>query len=288
MNRFIVISIFIVFFNSMIMACTIFIRPEAPVSHVRSETYIFVGEVVGYTEVVKSKIKVGLPNAEDKFYGEGRGLRIKPLEIVNFPGNSGDLIELFQFGVNAWCLPQILDANFPVGTKLRIVAGTSNFVPDKSAENKTRLESNYFERLSVVSGEDEFFTDSRSIFDYKIWKPLQAKIQESTDGTVRKRFSDFMFMEITKDLVRLEKEVSEKEKLEILGRLLYAPFIDYPKIIDPNLGQLNWTTEGFIRQPGNKTSETKLTTEEKTLLKKRKKMEKAGYFGFGQTGFFIL
>ncbi len=287
MKKFISILIFIFVFDSIIFACSMKQMLSPPIANADKQSYIFVGEVIGYTEIFKSKIKAGTFEGDDKFYGEGKGLIIKPLEIINMPNSSGDYVELFKFGVTPWCLPKIYDAPFPIGTKLRIIANEATVLPNRSPENRIRLESKIFDRLSIIKETDEFNNTATSVFDYKTWKSLQAKIQTEKQSA----FSDFMIAEINKDLLRLEKAATKQERYEILERLLYAPSIDFPKIVSPKLGGLRIIKNGKYERLPNITEgsskKIKLTSTEKKLLKKREEIEKSGYFNFQQVGFFI-
>jgi hypothetical protein len=287
MKKFISILILVFVFNSIIFACSIGRAPDPPIAKASKQTYIFVGEVIGYTEIIKSKIKSGTFQGNDKFYGEGRGLKIKPLEIINIPDSAGDYVELYKFGVTSWCLPDIVDAPFPIGTKLEIIANEATVLANKNSENHVRLESKIFDSLSVVKDSDEFNTTADSVFDYGTWKSLQAKIQPERNYA----FSNFMFAEINKDLLRLEKAVTKQERYAILERLLYAPNIDFPKIVSPKIGALRIISFGkYERLPNiaeGSSKKIKITSTEKKLLKKREEIEKSGYFNFQQVGFFI-
>jgi hypothetical protein len=106
---------------------------------------------------------------------------------------------------------------------------------------------------------------------------LQVKVQESESYERQRGFSDFMFAEINKDLLRLEKAASKQERYEILERLLYAPNINFHKIVNPNTGDLKLiSNDNYERMPDSR--KTKLTSIEKKLIEKREEMEKSGYF----------
>lgn len=255
---------------------------DLPIAKVDKQKYIFVGEVIGYTETIKSKINSGTLQGDDKFYGEGRGLKIKPFEIINMPNSSDDYVELFQFGVTPWCLPKVSDAPFPIGTKLRIIADEATVLPNRSPENRIRIESNIFDHLSVVSETDEFNVNTASVFDYKNWKPMRGKILNAKSYERLRAFDDFILIEINKDLLRLEKAKSKQERYEILERLIYAPKIDFSKIVSPKLGGLKLISiDKYERLPNlteGSSKKVKLTSTEKNLLKKREELEKSGYF----------
>lgn len=273
------VLIFVLFFSSIIFACKIVRMEPQPVAAFDHRSYIFVGEVIGYTETIKSGNETDRPRAQDyKFYGEGRGLKIKPLEVVNLPNESKDYFELFIFGVTPWCAPKLTDAVYPVGTKLRIISTEATLLPNRSAENKIRLENRIFDPLSAVRDTDLYVTTAASIFDYKTWKTLLPEILKSKIAEVSS-FKDFMFVEIVKDLQRLEKAKSKKERKEILERLLYAPNIDFPKIVNPTVGNLYVSGGVYARLPNyEKQKPRDFAGYEKKLIKKREEIEKSGYF----------
>src|SRR5688572_25687390 len=102
--------------------CSIVQVPPPPMSEVSTKSFIFVGEITGYTKVIRSGMKADGISTEAKFYGEGKGYKIKPVESINLPIPPKDYYELFTFGVTTWCAPQINNADLPVGTKVRLVA----------------------------------------------------------------------------------------------------------------------------------------------------------------------
>lgn len=293
MKALVSIFVFILLFSPAILACSIAQAPPPPMSAADRGLYIFVGEVVGHTEVIKSRIDPNTSKIIDRFYGEGRGLRVKPVEIINLPNApAADYFEFFKFSVAPWCAASMNDlSSLPIGTQVRIIASEATLIPNRSPENRIRLESKIFDRFSVIQKEEDFTTTADSAFDYKTWKSLQAKVQQSKDHLLRTSFDDFMFIEVTKDLLRLEKTKSEKERYEVLERLIYAPNIDYPRIIDPGLNPLWLTQRRYERRmlPDKPQAKPKkLTKTEKVLLKKRDELEKSGYFNYQQVGFFIF
>lgn len=272
------VLIFVLFFSSIIFACSLRRMEPAPVAAFDHRSYIFIGEVIGYSEVIKSEAKPGDWSDKFKFYGEGSGLKIKPLEVINLPNESKDYFELFIFGVTPWCAPSLHNAVYPIGTKLRIISTEATLLPNRSAENKIRLENRIFDSLSAVRDTDLYVTDADSVFDYKRWKTLLPEILKSKIAEVNS-FNDFMFVEIVKDLQRLEKAKSKKERKEILERLLYAPNIDFPKIVNPTVGNLYLSGGAYTRVPNyEKQKPRDFAGYEKKLIKKREEIEKSGYF----------
>lgn len=252
--------------------------PENPMSQVNANSYIFIGEVIGYTDVIKSRVKPDSTEfeTEDKFYGEGRGLKIKPIIAINLPKVPNDYLELFKFGVTTWCADQLRDAGYlKVGTKLRIVANEATLLPNKSSDNRIRLESKIFDRFSIVN-DDEFVSSETVEFDYENnWKSFRDKFLAAKEYEKVTAFDDFIYLETNKDLLRLKNSNSKKTRYKILERLLYNPKVNYPALISPALGQYN-----FLLIDPIKEKQIKLTTKEEELLNKRKELETSGYFSF--------
>ena len=239
--------------------------------------YIFVGEVVGYTEEMRSP----------KFIGPIRGLKVKPLESFNLPIATDDYYEIFKYGVDASCQPLPTNAVYPIGTKLRIVANESILLPNRTPEKRVRLESQIFDRFSVDDPTNGFSSLETAFFDYKDrGKTLKTLVRNANGGILNSAYSDFIFLEIQKDLQRLILAKSRDEKFEILERLVYAPGIDFTRIVDPSVGKLFHVPGGSIRLPENmkpfKSYSGKFkvhaTKAEKGLIRKRELLEKEGYF----------
>ncbi|HEX9961278.1 MAG TPA: hypothetical protein VGB00_10120 [Pyrinomonadaceae bacterium] len=280
MKKLLSVFVSILLTSSIVFACSIAQMPQPPISAFNHKLYVFVGEVVGHTEIIKSNVNPENSTGSDKFLGEGRGIKIKPVEVINLPEPAGDYLEFFKFGVTSWCAPQINDlSRLPVGTRVRIIAYETSLLPNRSPENKIRLESKIFDRFSMIGKESDLATTTDSVFDYKNRKSTQAKIRQSGIDDWSS-FDDFVFMEISKDLLRLEKAKSKKERYAVLERLLYAPEIDYYGVVHPQLRRYPNYSNLLSMKPGVKppVKKVKLTSTEKRLLKERDEIEKSGYF----------
>lgn len=276
-------------FTSLVFAkpgfgCSLVQAPPLPATGPNKVAYIMVGEVIGYTEPVNSDIYPNESYSCGKFCGKEKGLKIKPVESINLPIGSPDYYELYTFGVTPWCTPQIRHPGIPVGTRVRIIAYEADLLPNRNAEGKVRLQTKIFDRLSYINETDDFKTDSTSEFDYQLWKPLTEKIRMSKDSEQASRFGDFIYIEINKDLFRLQKAKNKKERYRILERLLYAPGIDYPALAESRgfwIGKSR--LEMALMQPGRQVKPKgvkKSTSTEKKLLKRREEIEKSGFFKF--------
>lgn len=289
MYKIFIIIFAIIFAHSVTFACRIFQIPTPPLSGVSPGLYVIEGEVIGYTEKITSRVKPDGFSSEDKFMGEGRGFKIKPLEIINAPGNVMiDYFEYFTFGVTSWCAPKLQDAYLPVGTKIRFVAVEAELLPNRSFENRVRLQKKIFDRLSVINIEDEFESETDSEFDYENrWKSLLTEYTNDKNYEKIGRFDDFIFSETVKDVIRLKNAIPKNEKYKILERLIYNPKVDFPALVSPllssnklyylNLLSLKKSEIEKIKRD-ELTKKVKLTKMEKNLIEKRLELEKSEYF----------
>lgn len=231
----------------------------------------------GYTGNVKSRVKSDGLETEDKFYGEGRGLKIKPIEAINLPKTPDDYFELYKFGVTPWCADSLKDASYiEIGTRIRIVANESTLLPDNPSDNHIRIKSKIFDRFSIVK-DDEFTSNASLEFDYENnWKMFRDKFLIAKDYEKIRAFDDFIYLETAKDLLRLENSTSKDARYKILERLLDNPKLDYPALVSPALSKIRFSTELSVIHPVEK--QINLTSKEKELLERHKEILASGYF----------
>lgn len=118
-------------------------------------------------------------------------------------------------------------------------------------------------------------------FDYKNnWKSLRDKFLAAKDYEKIQAFDDFIYLETTKDLIRLKNSTSKERRYEILERLLYNPKVDFPALISPVLNQYNFSLKLSVNP--SKERKIKLSATEEELLKRRKELEISGYFKFSE------
>jgi hypothetical protein len=260
------------------LSCSMLRLPEPAMSKSNVKSYIFVGEVIGYTDVIKSRVKPNGFETEDKFYGEGRGVKIKPVEVINLPKVPNDYFELYKFGVTTWCANKLADVSYmKIGTRIRIVAYEATLLPNNPNDNHIRIESKIFDRFSIVKDDEEFVSIAASEFDYKNnWKSLRNKLLAAKDYERIIAFDDFIYLETNKDLLRLKNSTSKKQRYKILERLLYNPKVDFSALISPSLGEGIFLLQ-LSGKPG-KEKQIKLTSKEKELLKRRKELLASGFF----------
>lgn len=288
MKKFFILVLVVFFSHHLTSACKLS-RTESPLKSVFPGSYVMVGEVVGYTDKIESRAKEAWVPNEDKFFGAGRGYKIKPLEIIYTPTDVPvDYYELFTFGVTPWCAPNINDADLPVGTKIRFVASESALLPSRSPENIIRLEQHFLGHLSIIRPENEFENGNIFGFDYENrWKALSEKFAATKNYEKVYNFDNFIYIETIKDLIRLKNADSSQKRYEILERLLYNPKVDFPALIAPELSterlrhlnrlsKENKDIEKIQRDVLNNKIE--LTDPEKKLMENRLKLEDSGYF----------
>jgi len=273
--RKITFSIFIgLFAAACALGCSLASLPERPRASVDPEMYILVGEVVGHTEPISD------PN---NFRGEAVGLKVKPKETINFPRLPKDYVEVFLFGVDASCFPVAQQDVPPIGTRVRLALYPARLVAPTSGEH-VRLESQVFGRFAIDKSMFGSSTTAGSVFDYKKELiPLVEKFSTSEMANQRKWFSDFLYIETSKDLLRLQKAQTEKERIEILERLTYCPGVDFLRLIlsefgkpilpgDSSLpGTLGRDLKEALRNPPRK-----LSKDERRLLEARYQLESTG------------
>ena len=168
------------------------------------ELYIFIGEVIGYTDEFKSK----------RFFKNAYGLKVKVLENVYLPQESNDYFEVFPLDITSDCRKPIgssetdLRKDYPINSKVRVIAGSPWHLPYKNKSGQSVLEVNYPRYIYRNDLSNRFSITAGSIFNY-------ADLDDY--------YYDFIEFELLKDLKRLEESSSDEEKVKVLERLLYLP-----------------------------------------------------------------
>ncbi|MDI1242012.1 MAG: hypothetical protein PSX80_08850, partial [bacterium] len=235
-----------------------------------------VGEVIGYTEPI-----VDLGN----FRGKAIGLKMKPVETINFPHHKNDYIELFSFGHGTDCFPEVREGTVlpPIGTRFRMALFPATLVAPMSGSN-VRLQSRVFDRISLDETVLGYSTNANSEFDYKNdLRPLVGRLKADDLAQKSDWLRDFLYIEASKDLLRLQRASSESVRMKILERLLYCPDINYARLLhskvgEPLLREENDLTSLLLLAPGvvEKQELKSLPRRERELLKERQRLEKSG------------
>ena len=97
---------------------------------------------------------------------------------------------------------------------------------------------------------------------------------------------DFLHIEASKDLLRLHQARTEKERMDILERLLYCPNIDYSYLLHSKIGRSTEMID-ISSRPTSVTykdrlvfGKSKLTKKETQLLLERRRLEQAGELNY--------
>lgn len=209
--------------------------------------YVFIGEVVGYTNVYEKQPENSTDNNKsgkdesvvNKVYKEwinrkmkAVGLILKIEDSVYLPKTPNKFFEVFPLYLQADCSYQGIDKlslskSFTVGSKVRVIGKESFYFPNLPNQENLRLESFNGNIVSNDSPTDEPITNTLLKLEYK-------KIKY---GDESKQF--LLQFELRKDLRRLEFSSDYKEIQETLERLIYYPsfHIDYEMIVK------NYTTD---------------------------------------------
>jgi len=115
---------------------------------------------------------------------------------------------------------------FPLGSKVKIIAKESKILPSTSDDGNIRLEIlpgswGHISRNTFEDGKQ--MTVSESVFDYKGWRRITAN--DYTESfmpflNARRLLPEF---ELRKDLFRLLNAETEAEKIAVLEKLVYYP-----------------------------------------------------------------
>jgi len=248
--------------------------PEWPRAFVARDAYILVGEVVGYTSPVSDP---------DNFRGNAVGVKLKILVSIQVPNQRDGQVELFMFSHGSDCFPEAGSGRPPIGTTYRLVLGPARLIASSSG-GMPRLESRVFDRLAIDQEMFGYSTNAESEFDYKndLW-PLVQKFKGPEMMDKRAWLGDFLYIEASKDLIRLKQAVvrnDEKSRMKLLERLLYCPDIDYLTLLGLRRENIAWKENHppgpFTLLLGAQPNVTGLSKREKTLYAERKRIEASG------------
>lgn len=261
--------------HSTSFGCSMAQMPERPRSIVSPAMYILVGEVFDYTEPVSDP---------ENFRGMAVGVKLKIIERIHFPYFKDDYIELFMFGHGADCLPEASNNRPPLGVRYRLALGEARLVANRSGSGHVRLESRVFSRIATDETMFGFSTKANAEFDYKNdYRALAEKFMEPGMEDKRTWLDDFLYIEASKDLLRLQKATSESERLNILRRLLYCPNVNCRRLFFSEVGKPLRTEENDISHllllPNKSLKEIKprkFSKEENQLLNERIRLENSG------------
>ena len=163
--------------------------------------FMFVGEVVGFSNKMLSK----------KVRGDIYAVRVKVLEEIYLYKEPKDYFEIIQISEDGDCSRvgielEDLKKDFPIGSKVKVIAVEDNFVSGKNKNSRIILQNDRSNAIFIESPERKSNISATSFFNYSKWK----------------NFSGWeVNFELQKDLFRLSKAKKEEEKLKVLDRLIY-------------------------------------------------------------------
>jgi len=190
-----------------IFGCSLAVKPLGSFDETE---YVFIGEVVGYTEPVESA----------KLQRQAFGLIVKVRESVHLPAPTKTHFEVFPIELWADCSESGTDVKklqkkFPVNSEVRVIAKRAELLPALTDGN-IRLEDRPGAIGSIaLNYEKTRMTSADSVFDYKSY---EFDMDEDSDS--KYLLPDF---EARKDLLRLKNSKNQTETNVLLARLLYFP-----------------------------------------------------------------
>lgn len=214
MHRTIIPSAVLLTFSMQVWPCSVIQYP--PVFEMDHTEFTFIGEVVGHSMPVEfefaKKLSPELPHPDS--IKQSSGLIIKVIDKVSLPIDEPEF-EVFQYGLGSMCETlgadrAKLQENYPVGTKLIVIAQEAVEVPKISENGLKRLEANISRGL--IANADFYLpkVSSTSLYDF-------GDIYKSKEWH---RQSPRMYFEIRKELQRLAEASGREEKEEVLERIL--------------------------------------------------------------------
>lgn len=268
------VQCFVLMGTLTVSACSMIHPPEPPRASVNPSMFILVGEVIGYTAPVTD------PN---NFRGTAVGLKMRIVEAIQVPYHKTDHVEVFMFRHGPDCLTEAREGNPALGTRYRLALYPARLVSSYSADGHVRLESRVFDRIGIDESNFGFSTTADSVFDYRTNVPLLTRSAASTEKQSKIGWvDDFLYIESSKDLIRYAKALNKQERMDILERLLYSPYVDYRQLVFSKYDKPALPANGVILQgaplPGSATTLTRkelrrLTAKERILMEERARLE---------------
>lgn len=259
------------------LGCSRHPAPEQPRSIVNPEMYIFVAEVEGHTKPVVDPAN---------FRGEAIGLKVRVLDAIHVPFNFHyPNIEVFLFRHGPDCFPEARKEtqNIRIGTKYWFAIFPATIISKYSRWNDAvRLQTDTFSRYAVLEERFGYSFNSATSFDYR--NELELLRKNRSDPENRQWFDDLVYVETSKDLLRLAGATSEADRIKVLERLLYNPTVNYFRLFRSEVGK-PLTSEEYptallriMKMPPEKRypEAREYSQEEKVLLKQRIKLEASG------------
>jgi hypothetical protein len=196
--------------------CTLGLQPVRDFD--RNE-YIFIGEVIGLAG----------PFASHKFKPQAWGLKIKVDDPIYLPKTPASYFEIVPFESWSDCTTKGIERedlihDFPIGSKVKVIARAAKLLPGKLDDGNIRLEITSGSLGSISRNDDagRSMTSSQSVFDYKAYRGITVSDWDS-NNPLHYAHSVLPEFELRKDLLRLRNAGDEAQRTMILERLVYYP-----------------------------------------------------------------
>lgn len=204
--------------SNISFGCTLGLRPLRGFD--RNE-YIFIGEVVGIVGSFES----------GRFREKAWGLRIRVDDPVYLPRTPASYFEVIPYELWADCSTagtseEELIREFPIGSKVKVIAKEARLLPSRLSDGNIRLEilpgslgsisRNYYEDGRLMSS-------SQSVFDYQAYRRIMPSDYTESFMPFLDAHVVLPEFELRKDLLRLRNARTEEGRVSILERLIYYP-----------------------------------------------------------------
>lgn len=210
------------FLNMAAFGCSISVSQNP---HFDPEQYVFIGEVIG-VETIEYE--------SNKFKGNAVGLKIKVSENIYSPTIT-PIYRVFPLRLipscGLWSDDKQILADFPIGSEVRVIAKKLTTLKNSSDSEVTRLETSIYNRGSITRNDlsEPLHTYAALLFDYRSY--IGRQHQTASDYAFSAADYNLLEFELRKDLIRLESAKSETDKMSVLERLIFHPFVDLPAIV---------------------------------------------------------
>jgi hypothetical protein len=219
---------FSVLFPKVSLGCSLALDP---ISEFDSSQYVFIGEVLGIVGPFRS--------AASKAHGELRGIRVNLKDPVYLPRSPAVYFEVFPYKLTPWCglegwKNEELLRFYPTGSQIRVIAKESTLLESSVPGGNVRLEASIYNRGSIARDfpEKSLFTSTDSTYDYgKYNERKRTSADEEPLFYSNSHLPDF---ELRKDLLRLRNAKTEKQRVQVLERIVNYPRtyqLDFLKVI---------------------------------------------------------
>lgn len=268
-------TIFFIFTFAIHVVYSCSIRTE-PLPNFDETEYVFIGEVIGYTEPLEFNRKIPVsgeaPHPFQLSYKQATGLIVKVKESVYLPRSPKSYFEVFPFSSDGACftlgfLSEKLKRQFPQGSEIIVIAKEAKYFPHVLPNGNFRLEERLRDRSFIAlnsSSKGQKLVSIDSFFDYQKMKTDPAILISS-------RF------EIRKDLFRLKNAKSQQERQAILDRFFYFDklylFIEFHGLTQKYMADAK-EAEEFFRKHLKLAGFSKKIIEEE-IAKRQKQMNKS-------------